>query len=170
MGAKCCFNRDRLLAFHFREGDERELVRVKRHVEQCPECRLVIADLRMVETALQRWPDVASPDTALDGIMERIATARPPAPPLPARPRPSVLAAKPFFQIVAVIFALLFVIGWLGRGVKLLPWWQTVSKWGVMQLFGPAAVAVFLIFILGTIVTLALSPILIWETEAKRNK
>lgn len=150
-----------LLDAHFGEATALERERVQRHAAACAPCAGLLRDFGWAEAALGGGLDAAPPVDGLERVLLRAAAARPQA--APARRRTWLRAATPTALALA---GGAWGIGSLGvrlLGAGLAPeagLAALATLWG----FGVAAAA---FFAAGSLVTLAIAPLLILEAQAR---
>jgi hypothetical protein len=162
MTKMCNFNKNLLLDLYFQEISGKEEQKVRKHVEQCSECREYLLTLEQTNQSLHQWQNQSPLPHTLDIIMEKI----------PEKPASVNLAraAAPFIKIVASILAVLVVLVFLHNQVTHFSFWETLKEWWFVKLFGSFGVTAVLFFLLGTFITLAFSPVLILESQSRKYK
>jgi hypothetical protein len=165
MTKMCNFNKNLLLDLYFQEISGKEEQKVRKHVEQCSECREYLLTLEQTNQSLHQWQNQSPLPHTLDIIMEKI----PEIPPKPASVN-LARAAAPFIKIVASILAVLVVLVFLHNQVTHFSFWETLKEWWFVKLFGSFGVTAVLFFLLGTFITLAFSPVLILESQSRKYK
>ncbi len=165
MTKMCNFNKNLLLDLYFQEISSKEEQKIKKHVEQCSQCRDYLSALEQTNQTLNQWQDQSPLPDTLDLVMEKI----PGTLPKPASAK-LTLAAAPFIKIVFSIIAVLVVLVFLNQQVTHFTSWETIQDWWFVKLFGSIGVTAVLFFLLGAFITLALSPVLILETQSRKYK
>jgi hypothetical protein len=165
MSKMCNLNKNLLLDLYFHEISGKEEQKIRKHVEQCSECRAYLLTLEQTNQSLHQWQDQSPLPNTLDLIMEKIPQPQP----KPASSKPA-LAVAPFIKIVFSILAILGVLVFLHNQVAHFSFWETLQEWWFVKLFGSLGVTAVLFFLLGTFITLALSPVLILETQSRKYK
>jgi predicted anti-sigma-YlaC factor YlaD len=151
---------DALIERHFGEASDGESARLDAHLRGCAECSAFVAELARLERALAPGQDDAPPRDGLERVLVRVA-ALPPA----RRRRPEWALA-----VLPCALALL-AGGWAVRaGADQLRAFGLVSSasWGPLsgELLGLSLAALGLV-VLGALVTLALAPVLILESNGR---
>lgn len=159
----CEMNKNHLLGLFFHEGTEREEKKIRDHVRQCAQCQEYLTVLEQTRDLLHQWPDEKPRTDTLDQIMKNV-------------PRPMVeqTAMKPAFTLMALLWiplsaiAILATILLVKDKLTRLPLWQTIENLWVVQQLGSFGVTALLVFLVGITITLALTPILIFESRSKQ--
>jgi len=165
MPKMCNINKNLLLDLYFHEISGKEEQKIRKHMEQCSECREYLMTLEQTNQSLHQWQDQSPLPHTLELIMGKIPEATPkPASVNLAR------AAAPFIKIVVSILAVLVVLVFLHQQITRFSIWETLQDWWFVKLFGSFGVTAVLFFLLGTFITLAFSPVLILETQSRKYK
>jgi predicted anti-sigma-YlaC factor YlaD len=151
---------DALLELHFGEASDRERARLEAHLRGCADCAAALAGLSRLERALELRPHATPPRDGLERVLARVAQ-------LPASRRRRTdwaLAALP--SAVALLAG-----GWAVhagasqlRALGLVPGGSFGPFSG--ELVGLSLAALGLV-VLGALVTLALAPVLILESNGR---
>lgn len=165
MPKMCNINKNLLLDLYFHEASGKEEQKIRKHVQQCSECREYLLTLEQTHQSLHQWQDQSPLPNTLDLIMGKIPEPK-------AKPASANLAraAAPFIKIVFSILAVLVVLVFLHNQVTHFSFWETLQEWWFVKLFGSFGVTAVLFFLLGTFITLALSPVLILESKSRKYK
>jgi hypothetical protein len=150
-----------LLDAHFGEASASERDGVARHSATCAECAGRLRDFGWAEAALGGGLDATPPVDGLERVLLRVAAARPKT--APARRRTWRRAAAPGALALA---GGAWGIGTLGArllGAGLAPE-AGLASFATLWGFGVAAAA---FFAAGSLVTLAIAPLLILEAQAR---
>jgi hypothetical protein len=153
-------DRNALLAVHFGEGDARTVAATRAHVLACPRCQEYLRVLSDVEAALRAWPEEAPPPDLAARVLSQ-ATRRPQH----ASRVASVPSAMPLVGLLPVIAALLLSIRELAQWLAALPFWASLEEWPAVQIAAPFGAAVFVLFSLGGLASLAAAPALLMESR-----
>lgn len=165
MAKMCKINKNLLLDLYFHESSEREARGIRKHVEQCSECREYLLTLEQTDHTLHRWKDEAPLPGTLDLIMEKIPQTQP----RPVRTKPT-LASAPFIKIVFSILAILAVISFVHEKITLFSFWETLQEWWFVKLIGSFGMTALLFFLIGAFITLISLPILLLESQSQKYK
>jgi hypothetical protein len=147
-----------LLELHFDEARDHERDSLARHARECRACGALLSELRSVEAALARGPFEAPPRDGLERVLARVDVVR--------RTR----AHRAEWALAAVPSAAALMAGaWATQAggerlssLGLVPASGLVSPW----LLGASLAALGLV-VLGALVTLALAPILILDSNGR---
>lgn len=161
----CNINKNLLLDLYFHEISGKEEQKIRNHVQQCSQCREYLLTLEQTHQSLHQWQDQSPLPETLDLIMEKIPEPTP-------KPASANLAqaAAPFIKIVVSILAVVLALVFLHNQVTQFSFWETLQEWWFVKLFGSFGVTAVLFFLLGTFITLALSPVLILESKSRKYK
>lgn len=159
----CEMNKNHLLSLFFHEGTEREEKKIRNHVSQCTQCQEYLTVLEQTHDRLHRWPDEKPRTDTLDQIMKNI-------------PEPLVkqAAKKPASSLVPLLWIPLSALVMLATIllakdiVTRLPLWHAIENLWIVQQLGSFGVTALLAFLVGITITLALTPILIFESRSKQ--
>ena len=154
-------NRNMLLAFYNGELSTRQYQKTAEHIKTCPSCRKSLNALREVEVHLQVWPD----ESPLPDTFSTILAGLPSENPSLIR-KTAPVPARAIFEIALAVFALLGLILLLRSRLELLPLWEPLQEFWLVQAIGSFGVALLLITIVGSFVSLAMAPILYFRTHA----
>jgi hypothetical protein len=161
-------DRNALLALHFEEGEPSALAGTRAHVEACARCRDYLAALGALEHHLHAWTDEGLPPHLVDRLLARVSRTPQVARPLPvARPRieeraPALLALLPLMVV------LLGAARLLAARVGALAWWPQVAEWPGVALLGASGLTVVVLLLGGGLLTLAIAPALVLESQRRR--
>jgi hypothetical protein len=158
-------NKNKLLTLFFHEGNEREEKKIQEHVLFCNECRGYISNLEQTDQSLAQWKDEKPRPDTLDRIMQNIPQKQ-------LKPAANKTAV-PVFPLITIIFsaiAILTFIVLVKDKITRFPFWKTIESFWIVQQLGPFGVTAFLVFILGFVLTLSLTPILIFESRSKNYR
>ena len=165
MPKMCNINKNLLLDLYFHEISGKKEQKVRKHMEQCSQCREYLSTLEQTNRSLHQWRDQAPQPNTLEVILEKIAEPAPkPASVNLAR------AAAPFIKIVVSILAVLLILVFLHNQITHFSFWETLKEWWFVKFIGSFGVTAVLFFLLGAIITLAFSPVLIWESQSRKYK
>ena len=165
MPKPCKINKNDVLALYFHEVNAKEEQNLRAHVDQCGECRDYLATLMQTAHALDAWPEEAPPAGTLDAIMAKLPEA-----PVTSPATQPALAAAPFVKIISTILGIITVLVFLHDKVTRFPFWETLQEWWLVRLFGPMGVTMVLFFLLGGFITLALAPVYIMDSKARKYR
>ena len=159
----CEMNKNHLLGLFFHEGTEREEKKIRNHVSQCIQCQEYLIVLEQTHDRLHQWPDEMPRTDTLDQIMKNI-----PEPPVKQAATKPASPLVPLLWIPLSALAILTIILLVKDIVTRLPLWQTIENLWVVQQLGSFGVTAILVFLVGITITLALTPILIFESRSKQ--
>jgi hypothetical protein len=157
-------NKNEILALFYQEATERDKKKLMPHIQQCESCREYLNTLNQTEQWLNKLPDETPLPATFDMIMENISPIK--MRPIEVRPAFSI---KPIMQIAFALALILISIYMVQLKISLLPFWQSLKGWWLVQAFGSFGVVTILFFCIGTFITLALTPILFFKTKQFNN-
>ena len=151
---------DALLELHFEEATAGERAPLEAHLRGCRECAAFVSELRRLERELGPGPDDAPPSDGLERVLARVADVR------PARRRRAewAMAAGP---CAAAMLAGVWAIRAAGERLTALGVVSGAAVGPVSgELLGLSLAALGLV-VLGALITLALAPVLILESNGR---
>jgi len=158
----CEMNKNKLLTLYFHEGNEREEKKIRKHVHLCKECQKYISNLEKTNLSLKQWKDEKPHPDTLDLILQNIPQKQI----KPAMTKPAV-PVFPLVMIISSAAAILAIIILVKDKITQFPFWQTIESFWIVQQLGSFGVTMVLVFLLGILITLSLTPILIFESRSK---
>ncbi len=161
----CNENKNHLLTLYFHEGTNKEEQEIQNHVDQCSECLEYMLVLEKTDKVLLQWKEEKPLPNTLDLILENIPETLPTqAEEVPGSPIAPLLAL--FFSIIGIFF----IISLVHDKITILPFWDILKDIFPVRVLGSFGVTAILFFLVGIFVTLALTPVLIMETQSKKNR
>ena len=161
-----CNNKNYLLDLFYNEGSHAYLIDIKNHVENCNVCKQNFEELKKT---LQIFDSVKSENPApiiMENILKTINNITPEKEAI--IPDNSTLI-KPITEIV---FSLLFVftlIYLISLKLSISKLWDLLKEYTIINAIGPTGVAVIFVLMLGTFITLAISPVLLLSYRQRKN-
>jgi anti-sigma factor RsiW len=156
-------DRNALLALHFDEGEPRTDARTRAHLETCARCREYLHGLGDVERQLRAWTDEPLPAYLADRLFARVARSVQVSVPRIERRAPALLALLP-------LMAVLMTAGRaLADRLGALASWSEIAQWPGVALLGTSGVTVVLLLLGGGLLTLAIAPALMLESQRGRR-
>jgi len=159
-----CENKNNLLDLYYSEGSLRERNEIMAHVADCENCGNYIAAIQETTDWLNKLENEAPPAFVIDNILENVSeSVKKPA------------ARKSGVQLVSVLqiaFGEIFLLGiiyFLKIQITLLPFWNALEKHWLVKSLGSSGIAVIIILIAGAFITLSFAPILLFESNSKKN-
>jgi len=156
----CGFSKNRLLELHFNEGSGRDRQTARDHVAHCSQCRDYMATLDQTNQSLQAWPrEEPAPDSwekvlfQLPALEEERDESKP------------VLSVFPVVLIGLSALACLGFIFLLDNVLDFIPLWQSLKSSVVGDVLGSYGLTALLFFLVGTLITLSMSPVIILEGD-----
>jgi anti-sigma factor RsiW len=154
-----CHLRDHtLVALVFDEIAAEERRDCRLHMETCSKCQAAFEALAHAAAVLEKNPNEPAPPFAWARLKARVEKSRSSRD--WAEPAWTPLVLGNIAGIVLVLALISLTGGWLEKA----PVWQEVQTWPLAAQFGPRSLAAVLFFGIGALVTLAMTPILWWES------
>jgi len=150
---------DALLELHFDEASSGERAALEAHLRSCRECTGHLFELRRLERSLALGPDDAPPEDGLERVLARVAEVRP----VPRRRSEWALVTVPCGAAMA---AGIWAIRAGGERLTALGLVAGAPLGLSGELFGLSLAALGLV-VAGALVTLALAPVLILESNGR---
>ena len=159
-----CENKNHLLDLYFLEGSEHELNEIREHVANCENCREYLASVKGAMDLFDRLENEAPSENVFDNILAEVSESV---------PKPSVRrSGVQLTSILEIAFGQIFLfalIYFLKIQITKTSLWSTVQNHWLVQSLGSTGIAVIIVLIAGTFITLSLAPILLFESNDKRS-
>lgn len=157
-------NRNKILAYHYREISGRKSIKAGEHIASCKRCASYLEDLQSIERKLDVWENEKPAPVILENILKSIdSTASAQAVPKP------VATVKPFVYLAGAILMIIALVYIIKVNITLLPFWESIKATAIVEFIGPFGVASIIVFCMGFFVSFAIAPVLILETQGKVN-
>lgn len=155
-------NKDTLLSLFYQEISSPEERKIREHLASCAECREYMRLLHQMNLTLNQWPEARPLPNTFDHILANIPPERLRA--SYVRPRTS---ARPIFNIAFAMLSILLLIYFVQSEVSMLPIWQSLSQYWIVQALGSFGFVALAFLGIGTFITLALAPILYFDLNKR---
>lgn len=156
----CEMNKNHLLGFFFGEVTDREMKKIQNHIQLCPQCREYLGILEQTRERLQQLPLEKPRVDSMDRIMKNIAgTAKKQA------EVKSVSHLVPLLWIPLTAITILIAISLVKESLIRIPLWHTLKTFWIVQQLGSFGMTAILFFLTGILITLLITPILIFESK-----
>lgn len=156
----CEMNKNQLLDFFFGEVTDREKKKIRNHIQLCPSCREYLGVLEHTRNRLEQLPLEKPRPDSMDKIMKNIAgTAEKQVEIKPA------LHLVPLLWIPLTAITILIAIYLVKDNLAGLSIWQPLKNFWIVQQLGSFGMTAFLFFLTGILITLLVTPILIFESK-----
>ena len=155
-------NKNALLSLFYREVSPQEEQNLRHHLASCEDCRGYMKQLQQMDSTLNHWQDERPLPQTFDTILKTIPAAQPQF--IHARP---VISAKPIFNIVFALVSILLFIYFVQSKISMLPVWQSLEKFWVIQTIGSFGFVALAFFGIGTFIALSLAPILYFDLNKR---
>jgi hypothetical protein len=153
--------RNALLALQLGEAGESERRRVEAHVAACEECRAYVRVLADTVAALDGWADEEPPADGLDRVLAVVGGARPVA---VLAPQGEWLRTA-LLSLAGVLTGALLI--YVAGARVLAPSGAEAAHFGPFSALSGFGLAALVFFGAGSLVTLALAPMLILELQSR---
>jgi predicted anti-sigma-YlaC factor YlaD len=134
---------------------------VSAHLELCASCRETIAEMEWLQSAMAELPEAAPPSDGFDRVLVRIGSSRPALPPAGL--------AGPVLGSLAAAAAGGYAIYAAAQRLAASPIMAALPLEAPMRLLTGVGLASLAFFAVGSLVTLALAPILILESRSRER-
>jgi len=152
-------NKNELAAFFYKEISIQRGKAVQRHLLTCPECRYYVAVLSRTAELLTSLPVESPAANSFEKIMSSIPKNRP----QPSRVK-SIIPVWPIFEFtIAIIMIIASIILFQNRLTETVIW-NTLQQTWVIKTIGSYGFTAVIFFSIGSFITLALAPILYFES------
>ncbi|MCU0644834.1 MAG: hypothetical protein MUC94_11295 [bacterium] len=157
-------NKNNILALFYQETTGQNQQKFMQHIQQCESCQEYLDTLKKTESLLNEWTDEIPLTDSFDAIMQNIS-------PIAIRPKqlPPDFSFRPIIHIAFALAFIVISIYLAQTKISLLPFWQSLKDWWLVQAFGGFGIVIILFFCIGTFITLALTPILFLKTRQFNN-
>jgi hypothetical protein len=158
-----CEKKNDLLKLYFAEGSETELADLREHMNHCSICQNYYGTLKQTMCKIDKLEDEEPPQYILTKIINEVTTSVP----KPAKKKNAALTS--ILQIALgqiFIFAVIYI---LNSKIEISELWSVIKSYWLFQLIGSVGITIFIVFIAGVLVTLAMAPILLFESEKRKQ-
>ncbi len=118
--------------------------------------------LNRMGATLDKLPEERPLPNTFEKIMENIPVKQPRT--VFARP---TISAAPFFKIAFSMVFIVLLIYFVQSKISLLPIWDSLQKFWLIEAIGSFGLMMLIFFIVGTFITLSLAPILYFDINRK---
>ena len=156
----CEMNKNHLLDFFFGEVTDKEKKKIQDHIQLCPRCREYLGVLEQTRDRLQQLPLEKTQADSMDQIMKNIAgTAKRQA---EIKPGSHLV---PLLWIPLTAITILIAISLVKDNLAGFSIWQPLKNFWIIQQLGSFGMTAVLFFLTGILITLLVTPILIFESK-----
>lgn len=161
-----CGNKNYLLDLYYNEGNNNYLTDIKNHLENCENCKNEYAKLQKSLTVLNKIEIEQPSNMVLKNILKETAIIN------------SIINNEisngsnflnPIIQIIVGIVFVSLVVYIISIKLSLSPIWNYIKSTWFGDSFGSIGVAALIVFIMGSFVTLAISPIMFLTYHQRKN-
>jgi len=151
-------NKNTLITFYYQEATAREQKKVSAHIETCGDCQEYFQTLDKIGNKLTQLPDELPASFTFENIMTQISVEKP-----KTVHQPQLFLLKPVLNIAFSLIIILSALYLIQSKISLLPIWQLLSQYWIIQAIGSFGMILILFFCICSFITLSLAPILILE-------
>jgi len=155
-------NKNSLLKLFYKEASPQEESELRKHLTTCKECQNYMQFLNRMGATLDKLPEERPLPNTFEKIMENIPVKQPRT--VFARP---TISAAPFFKIAFSMVFIVLLIYFVQSKISLLPIWDSLQKFWLIDAIGSFGLMMLIFFIVGTFITLSLAPILYFDINRK---
>lgn len=155
-------NKNSLLKLFYREASPQEESELRKHLTTCKECQNYMQFLNRMGATLDKLPEERPLPNTFEKIMENIPVKQPRT--VFARP---TISAAPFFKIAFSMVFIVLLIYFVQSKISLLPIWDSLQKFWLVDAIGSFGLMMLIFFIVGTFITLSLAPVLYFDINRK---
>ena len=157
-------NKNKILAVYYNEASHREKKYILEHLKECSLCAEYYESLQVIEKKLDFSPKHKPSDKVLNNILESIEIV----PAREVKPKTTIEVA-PFFHIALGLVFLSTFVYFIILQLSTMSLWQSIEEHWFMQIFGSIAIPIFIVLTIGTFISIALTPILIFELNNNKS-
>jgi len=155
-------NKNSLLKLFYKEASPQQESELRKHLTTCKECQNYMQFLNRMGATLDKLPEERPLPNTFEKIMENIPVKQPRT--VFARP---TISAAPFFKIAFSMVFIVLLIYFVQSKISLLPIWDSLQKFWLIDAIGSFGLMMLIFFIVGTFITLSLAPILYFDINRK---
>ncbi len=153
-------DRNNLLSYYYNEDSKRHRRRMQQHISTCESCKQYLDDLNAIGDVLHQWQDEEPEKGTLDRIMRDISVTRTPT--VRTRPRNPLLIAIQTAGAMASVFLVVYMVQ---HSLTHSHVWNLVRGYWLTGSIGDWGLAAVLFFAFSIFISLALTPIILSETQ-----
>lgn len=158
-------NKNILITFYYQEGTARELKKVSSHIDTCDDCQDYFQTLDKIGNTFVQLADELPSSHSFENIVTKISVEK----------RKTVHQTQQFLLKPVLTMALSLIIILTGlyliqSKISLLPIWQSLSQYWIIQAIGSFGTILILFFCICSFITLSLAPILILEKTSNSKR
>ncbi|MDM7920534.1 MAG: hypothetical protein QUS12_15445 [Methanosarcina sp.] len=157
-------NKDRLIEFYYSEANDLEAKRVFKHLQSCNDCLEYLNSLDHITGQLDHFVNQTPSEDTFDLIMKDIEVV-----PLKKTYKKELFSVLPFIKIVLFILFVLAALHFCQSWLTILPLWEVIREYRIIQVLGSYGLVAVVFFILGSFVTLSITPVLLMDSERLKN-
>lgn len=157
-------NKNKIVEYYYNECSDNERKEIFTHLAECNDCSEYLETIKSCEKKL----NIVKAETPSEHILSNILLEVEESATVKVKPR-ELFSIVPILQILFGLMFILTVVYIINSKISLLPIWQKVESLWFIQTFGTIGVAVLLVLCVGVFITFSIAPILLFESEAKKN-
>lgn len=157
-------NKNKILDIYYNEASLKEKETTQNHIKECNLCAEYLESLNMIEKKLDFLHEQKPSDKVLSNILESVET-------VPTRELKSetTIEIAPFFHIVLGLVFLSAFVYFIVLQLSTITLWKSIEEHWFIQIFGSVGIPVIIVLTIGTFISLALTPILIFELNNNKS-
>ncbi len=158
-------NKNTLITVYYQEATARELKKVSSHIDSCNDCQEYFQTLDKIGIKLAQLPDELPASHTYENIVAEFAVEK-------RKPlhQPQLFLLKPVLKIAFSLIIIISVLYLVQSKISLLPIWQSLSQYWIIQAIGSFGMILILFFCICSFITLSLAPILILEKTSNSKR
>lgn len=157
-------NKNRLLEYFYKEGNEPEIRKTGKHLHDCHECSEYLNTLKNTCGILDKFEDEMPAENSFELIMKTVDAA-----PRRATAKRQAISLMPYFQIAFAIPFILSVIYFIQSKLQLLSVWEKLQDIWIIEKIGSFGVVAVIFFLAGSFITMAMAPVLLDSEKVKKH-
>lgn len=155
-------NKDTLLSLFYQELPSLKEQKIREHLAGCTDCREYMRLLNRMNVTLNQWPETGPAPNTFERILANIPPER-----LRASFVKPTVSARPILNIAFAMISILLLIYFVQSEISMLPLWQSLSQYWIVQALGSFGLVALAFLGIGTFITLALAPILYFDLNKR---
>jgi predicted anti-sigma-YlaC factor YlaD len=157
-----CNNKHQLLDLYFHEGEPGRMAEINEHAARCTECRIYLASIKQTLSLLSEVGEEEPSANVMTGILSEIAVSQP-----KLSHNKTGVNVVPIIQIAFGEILVIALIYFIKIQISFSSLWEILGQYRIVQSIGSLGVAVIIVLLAGSFITLALAPILLMEADKK---
>lgn len=156
----CHKNKNEILDYYYNLDEPKKRIKVRKHIDSCKECKEYLDVL--VETGQKL--DMVSTEKPLTNTFDTIMNSINETPQV-VSPAKKTFDSVPVLKIALTILFVLLGLYFLQSKMEFLNIWNSIERSWLVQTFGKYSFIIVAFFCIGSLITLALAPILFMQSN-----